>query len=383
MDYCSSSPLYPQVYDLLLKTSQEYYSNPSSSHSMGYEVSNLVEESRETISSILNVKPSEVIFTSGATESNNIAILGAIKWLMDNKKKPIHIITTSIEHSSVFNCCKELQDAGIEVTFIPVDRNGIVDTSLVIKHINVNTALISIMHVNNETGSIQPVMEIGALIKSYDSNIIFHVDGVQGFGKIPLSLDDIDMYTLSGHKIGAPKGIGILIKKDLVCIKPLIFGGNQEYGLRSGTTNVTGVLCISEAIKISYENLELNIKHIYMLYKYMLEKLQDFPDIIINSPKTPLSSPHILNISFSGVTSAVLIHLFSVRGLIVSSQSACSSKSKKVSRVLMEMTNNEKISSSSIRISLSERTSFEEVEYFITILNDVVSQIKSGKKYII
>lgn len=380
LDYCSSTPIHPKVYETLLKYSQNHYSNPSSSHIMGLEVSDLVENSRESIASLLNLQPSEVIFTSGATESNNLAIIGTIKALKKTNKAPLHVITSITEHSSVFNCCKELENENVEVTYLPVDKNGRVSVSSVLNAIKDNTVLVTIMHVNNETGSIQPVIEIGEKLKEYP-NIRFHVDGVQGFGKVSIDLKNIDLYTLSGHKIGAPKGIGILIKKEHIDLLPLIYGGNQENGLRSGTTNVSGVLSLTEAIKIAVEEQEKNYKMIKNLHEYTVSKLKDIADLHMNSPELPLSSPHIINTSYPAATSAMLIHLFSQRGIILSSQSACSSKGNKVSRVLMEMTNDEKISSSSIRLSLHETTTYSELDEFISVFKDILNQLKSKNKY--
>lgn len=380
LDYCSSTPIHPKVYDVLLKSSQDYYSNPSSSHTLGLEVSDLVEDSRDKIATLLKVESSEVVFTSGATESNNLAIIGTVKALRKSNPSLLHIITTSIEHSSVYNCCKELENENVEVTYLPVDKDGRISVSSVINAIQENTILVTVMHVNNETGSVQPVMEIGDKLKKYP-NIHFHVDGVQGFGKVPIELKNVDLYTLSGHKIGAPKGIGILIKKEDINLIPLMYGGNQENGLRSGTTNASGVLSLTEAIKIAVQEQEKNYEVMKQLHEYTLAKLKDIPNLHMNSPKLPLSSPHIINISYTAATSAMLVHLFSQRGIILSSQSACSSKGNKVSRVLMEISHDEKISSSSIRISLHETTTHEEIDEFIKVFKEILNHVKSKNKY--
>lgn len=380
-DYCASTPLHPKVAELLFCTSEQLYANPSSVHEMGFEANQRVEESREQLSALLHVEPSEVIFTSGATESNNLAIIGAIRAWMKKTCQTPHVITTQIEHSSVFNCCKQLVEEGVEVTFLPVDHNGIVSRASVEEAIQVNTMLVSVMHVNNETGSIQPIHEIGKLLRA-KPHIYFHVDGVQGFGKLALELDDIDLYTLSGHKIGGPKGVGLLIVKEHVELAPLLFGGEQENGLRPGTTNVPGVLTLVEAIEISLREREEKIQGLTVLHDLVYSKLEEIPEIIMNSPRPPLSTPHIINFSYkgTGVTSALLISILAKRGIIVSSQSACSSTAK-TSRVLMAMTNDEFLSSSSIRLSFHESVTLDDVRYLVHSISYMIHQVKSQNKF--
>ncbi|WP_410770744.1 cysteine desulfurase family protein [Fontibacillus sp. BL9] len=379
-DYCASSPLYPQVIRQLEVSAREIYANPSSTHKMGFEVSHLIEDSKNVISELLDIKSTEIIFTSGATESNNLAILGIISALKKKSDQALHIVTSNVEHSSVFNCCKSLESEGVDVTYLPVNSHGIVSISELEKSLRPNTALVSVMHVNNETGSIQPVEEIAGLLKSKFKHIYFHVDGVQGFGKAPLKLNDIDLFTISGHKIGAPKGIGVLIAKEYVTIEPLFYGGNQEYGLRPGTTNVSGVLCITEAIRISITEQQQRREYLQRLHDYVLSKLKLIPELVINTPIAPLAAPHIINFSYMNVPSAILISLLTKKGIIVSSQSACSSQVK-ISRVLMAITNDEGISSSSIRLSFHETVRFEEIEYLVNSIKEMVDQIKSKKKY--
>lgn len=380
-DYCASTPLHPKVAELLFCTSEQLYANPSSVHEMGFEANQRVEESREKLSALLHVESSEVIFTSGATESNNLAIIGAVRAWMKETGQTAHVITTQIEHSSVFNCCKQLVEEGVEVTFLPVDHNGIVNIASIEESIQVNTMLVSVMHVNNETGSIQPIYEIGKLLRD-KHRIYFHVDGVQGFGKLALELDDIDLYTLSGHKIGGPKGIGLLIVKEHVELIPLLFGGEQENELRPGTTNVPGVLSLVDAIEISLREREEKMQGLNVLHDLVYSKLEEIPEIIMNSSRPPLSSPHIINFSYkgTGVTSALLISILAKQGIIVSSQSACSSTAK-TSRVLMAMTNDEFLSSSSIRLSFHESISLENAEYLVLSISQMIHQVKSKNKF--
>ncbi|MNO72557.1 Cysteine desulfurase [compost metagenome] len=364
-----------------MDSTKQLFANPSSVHDMGFEANVRVEEAREQISALLQVKPEEVVFTSGATESNNLAILGVVRaWAKKTGRAP-HVITTQVEHSSVYNCCKQLMTEGVEVTFLPVDGNGAVSVTAIEKSIQPNTVLVSVMHVNNETGAIQPIQEIGKLLKN-KSGIYFHVDGVQGFGKQSLLIKDIDLYTLSGHKIGGPKGIGLLIIKETVELTPLLYGGEQEHGIRPGTTNVPAVLSMAKAIELTLKNREETMRVLTTLHDLVYSKLVAIPEIILNSAQPPLSSPHIINFSYTGkgITSAILIGILAKQGIIVSSQSACSSKAK-ASRVLMAMTNDEMISSSSIRLSLHESVSLMDAEYLIDSIEKMVNHVKTKNKF--
>lgn len=380
-DYCASTPLHPLVYEEFIQTSIQLFANPASVHDMGFEAKQRVEEAREQISALLQVKANEVIITSGATESNNLSILGVVRARMKKLGQTPHVITSSIEHSSVYNCCKQLADEGVEVTFLPVDRNGVVSVSAIEESIQANTVLVSVMHVNNETGAIQPIHEIAHMLKA-KRDIYFHVDGVQGFGKQSLPLQEIDLYTLSGHKIGGPKGIGLLIRKEFVEISPLLYGGEQEFGIRPGTTNVPAVLSMAKAIELTLKNREETMRVLTILHDLVYSKLVTIPEIIINSAKPPLSSPHIINFSYTGkgITSAILIGILAKQGIIVSSQSACSSKAK-ASRILMAMTNDEVISSSSIRLSLHESVSLQNAEYLINSIEKMVNHVKTKNKF--
>ncbi|MNW44065.1 Cysteine desulfurase [compost metagenome] len=380
-DYCASTPLHPEAYEVLMHSTKRFFANPSSVHDMGFEANLRVEEAREQISALLQVKANEVVFTSGATESNNLAILGVVRsWAKKTGQTP-HVITTQIEHSSVYNCCKQLATEGVEVTFLPVDRNGVVNVTTIEESIQPNTVLVSVMHVNNETGVIQPIHEIGKLLKN-KPDIYFHVDGVQGFGKQSLLIKDIDLYTLSGHKIGGPKGIGLLIIKETVELTPLLHGGEQEHGIRPGTTNVPSVLCMAKAIELTLKNREETMRVLTTLHDLVYSKLVMIPEITMNSAQPPLSSPHIINFSYTGkgITSAILIGILAKQGIIVSSQSACSSKAK-ASRVLMAMTNDETISSSSIRLSLHESVSMKDAEYLIDSIEKMVNHVKTKNKF--
>ncbi|WP_410771417.1 cysteine desulfurase family protein [Fontibacillus sp. BL9] len=375
-DYCASAPSYPEVNQLVFDISSTIFGNPSSNHEHGYQAKQLVDRSRKIVSSILNVEESEVIFTSGATESNNLAIHGVLNVLMINnvEQKPLHVIISDIEHSSVYNCLQLLENKNLEVSYLPVDSNGIVSVSSVKEAIKDNTVLISIMHVNNETGAIQPIEEIGELLKMY-KDIVFHVDGVQGFGKVKLDLTNVGMYTLSGHKIGGPKGTGVLVAKNNIEIAPLLHGGGQEFGVRPGTVNVPGVVGLAEAIKITDMAKEASIKKIILLNAFLYTELKNIPEIVLNSPPYPLSSPHIINFSYPGVTSAFILNYLSKRGIMASSQSACSSQENKASRVLMSITKDESIASSGVRVSLHETVDLEDIEYLVRSISDMICDL--------
>lgn len=381
-DYCSSMPLYPEVYKVLLETSKSDFANPSSPHLLGLESSNMVETARKNIAQLLSLQPHEVIFTSGATESNNLALIGTVKAARKKGRKKVHIITSMVEHASVFNVCKYMESEGVEVTYLPVNKYGMISVDVLRNCINENTILVSIMDVNNETGTIQPINEIGKLLNEY-KEITFHVDGAQGFSKTPNNFEYIDMYTISGHKIGAPKGVGILVKKDNVELIPLFFGGGQEEAIRPGTTNVPSVIAMAEAIKISLEGMSDRHKFFIELNSYLRSKLSNLDGIVINSPQYPFSSSHILNLSSTveGMNSAILVSLLSKKGIFVSSQSACSSKSKKVSRVLMEMTKDELISTNSLRLSFHESSSFEDADYLVNSMSEIIKHINEKGRF--
>lgn len=380
-DYCSSTPLFPSVQEVILDTYQRVYANSSSMHLPGKETNTLVNECRERIAKILGVKQREVIFTSGATESNNLALFGVANVAKNKLSHPIHIITSSVEHSSIFESAVHLSSEGVEVTFLPVNKSGIVEVTDVQRAIKKNTVLVSIIHVNNETGAIQPVEEIGSMLKSEAPGVYFHVDGVQAFGKLDVNLANMDLYTLSGHKIGGPKGIGILMVKDHVDIAPIQYGGKQESGLRPGTVNVPGVTAITEAMIVTISKQPSSIAKLKKFQNELRHHLSDNSDIIINSPAGALCAPHILNLSYPKSTSALMLNFLGKNGIHLSSQSACSSKGNKISRVIMEMCQDKQISSSSIRISLSADHSEEDIQYLLQCILGMVKSMSENKKF--
>lgn len=267
LDYSASTPMHKKVLNTLIEVSGDIYANPSSLHRMGFDANDLVENSRGIIAGYLGVNSDNIIFTSGATESNNLAITGIVNNI-EKSKNTLHIIVPTTEHSSVLNVYKKMELQGVKVSYLPVDEYGIIDMEMLKTEITKDTVLLSVMHVNNETGVIQPVSEIAKLISEYPS-VCFHVDGAQAVGKTKISFEGIDLYTISAHKIGGPKGIGLLIKKSDIDLAPLMFGGDQEFGNRPGTLNVPLIAAFTEAIKETIDNFEAENKKVTAFNQYL------------------------------------------------------------------------------------------------------------------
>ena len=300
---------------------ENLYANPSSLHKLGFLVEKEIKLATKQISEILEVLEEEIFYTSGGTESNNLAIWGCLS----RQKKHRHIITTKTEHPSVFTSIEELSKAGCEVTYLNTDKNGLVDISEVESLLREDTALVSIMHVNNETGIIQDVDAIGRVVKK--SNAVFHVDGVQGFGKIAVDFRNIDMYSFSSHKIHGVKGVGGLYVKKGSKINPMFFGGGQQKSLRPGTENTAGIMALSCALKLMYDSISENFKKVLGVKNELLKGLEEIDGVFVNG-LVENSSPYILNLSFVGVKAEVLLHALEEDNIFVSTGSACSSKGK-------------------------------------------------------
>lgn len=365
-----------EVVDAMTYMLKNAYGNPSSLHRKGLEAEKEIEKSRKIISKFLGVDSKEIYFTSGGTESNNIAIQGLIK---KYSKRGNHIITTKIEHSSVLNIFKYYEDKGFKVTYLDVDEKGIVDLEQLENSIKDETILVSVMMVNNEIGTIQPIKKIKDIIKKKNNNVKFHVDGVQAFGKIDVSLRslEIDTFSFSGHKIHGPKGIGGLYVRNSIILEPIIFGGNQEKGLRSGTENVPGIVGLSKAVEIIKNNFEDEKNYIKELKKYFVDKvIEKIDNIKINSYIDDRCAPHIVNISFIGVKGEVLLHYLEEDGIFVSTGSACSSHKKGRSHVLQSIGLKEKEIEGAIRFSFAFYNTKEEIEYVIDKLERSVKDIR-------
>lgn len=358
--------------DVYSKALQEYYGNPSSLHQIGVQADKVLASAREMAASLLEVLPEEIIFTTGGTESNNMAILGAVQSYRNRGK---HLITTQIEHSSVLNTFTELQNRGFDVTYLPVDRNGVISVSDLEKALRPDTILVSIMHVNSEIGSIQPIAAIGELLERYPK-IIFHVDAVQSFAKIALHPKKwaIDLLSISGHKFHGPKGTGLLYKSKKISLAPIQFGGGQEYGLRSGTQNVPGIIAFTKAMRLSKERQVFFETEVRVLRERLWQGLQAVQEVSINSPQD--GAPHILNISVDGIKAEVMLHALEKRGIMVSTRSACSSKEEKISYVLEAIQLPRDKAISALRISLSSFTTAEEIDKTIHAIKQCIIELK-------
>lgn len=373
LDNSATTKPHPQVIDVVTKAMQQYYGNPSSLHHKGVEAENVLKQARSLAAQSLNVKPSEIIFTSGGTESNNLAIKG-IAFQYQGRGK--HIITSQVEHPAVYSVCKQLEEFGFETTFLPVDADGRVSPEEVQRAIRPDTILVSIMHVNNETGTIQPIQQIGKLLQQYPK-LFFHVDAVQSFGKVPLAIREwgIDLLSLSAHKFHGPRGIGLLVKREGITLHPLLIGGGQEGGMRSGTENVPGIAGMAKAMRLVVETQIADTPHLSKMNQRLKQGLIEIPDCLLNTPEIG-AAPHIVNFSIPGVKAEVLIHSLEEKGFLVSTRSACSSKTNEPSRVLMATGMNKERALASIRVSLSPENKLEEIEQFLVALAKSVKQLR-------
>ncbi|MFS0822394.1 cysteine desulfurase family protein [Bacillus sp. 1P02SD] len=374
LDNSATTKPFDDVIDSYLKVSTNYFGNPSSLHGIGGQAEKLLSQSRTQIASLLNVKPHEVIFTSGGSEGNNFAIKG-IAFQYQNRGK--HIITTSIEHPSVSEACKQLADLGFEITYLPVDNNGVVSIESLKDEIREDTILVSIIHVNNEVGTIQPIEEIGQLLEKYPK-IIFHVDHVQGIGKTNLDFNKakLDLCTISGHKFNGLKGTGVLFVRQGVRIQSLIAGGDQEMQKRAGTENVAGFVSLSKALRLTIEKRDEAIQHLTGLKKAIIEKLTKMNGVKIHTPEGS-SAPHIINFSIDGLKPEVFVHLLEEKEIYVSTTSACSSKKNEPSKTLLAMGVPVVEANSSIRISLSHQNKMEEVPIVINAIENAIQKLQN------
>ncbi|PLS14855.1 cysteine desulfurase NifS [Bacillus sp. M6-12] len=372
-DNSATTKPFQEVIESFVKVSNEFFGNPSSLHGMGANAEKLLSQARKQIAGILQVKESEVFFTSGGTEGNNIAIKGAA---LSRSGRGKHIITTEIEHASVRAACEQLEaEFGFEITYLKPGREGKVSLTDLKQAVREDTILVSIMHVNNEVGSIQPIEEIGAILKEYP-NALFHVDHVQGAGKIPLHFKntDIDLCTLSAHKFHGLKGTGVLFIKEGLRLFPLFSGGSQESGIRSGTENVAGAVSVAKALRLVNENRESS-RQIKEVNTYLRECLAQINGIEINSPEDAVS--HILNFSLPGIKSEVFVHALEERNIFVSTTSACSSRKKSVSKTVYSMFASEERAESTVRISLSFQNTMQEAQAVVQAITETVSKLKS------
>ena len=363
-DNSATTKPYDEVIESIAETMKNYYGNPSSAHKLGIMAENKMNESREILAKTINCTKDDIIFTSGGSESNNFLIRGFVK-------EGSHIITTKIEHPSVLNLCKELENLKVNVTYLDVDHKGSISIEQLENAITKDTQIVSIMHVNNEIGSVQNIEAIGKLIKEKSSRIKFHVDAVQSYGKYKIDVQraKIDLLSASGHKIHGSRGIGFAYVRKGLVPKPLIYGGGQERSFRSGTENLASMVGFAKAADIIYSNREENFNKVSHIKEYFIDRLRSIEGSKINSPISNEFSPYILNVSFIGVRAEVLLHLLEEGGVYVSTGSACSSKNTKDSHVLKAIGLKDNEIKGTIRFSFNEYNAKEEVDYTLDILN--------------
>lgn len=385
LDYAATTPFDALVLKKMMPYLKNEYGNPSSLHLFGQKTRIAIDDSREKVARFLNCLPSEIIFTGSATESDNLAIRGLIKKLRQTKRigEKIHIITTAIEHKAVLETCADLEKRGIKITYLPVGPDGIINLDDLKSEITPETDLVSIMYVNNEVGSIQPIEKIGRIIaeenKHKEHKIYFHTDAVQAANWLNCDVKElgIDLLTLSGHKIYGPKGIGILYIKDKTPIAPIITGGNQEWGLRPGTENVANIVGMGEAIDIIQKTKREAINKIEKLRDKLIKNVLKINGARLNGTNEKEKRiTNIINFSFLGVEGESLVLFLSEEGIGVSTGSACTSHALIPSHVLMAMGSSELMAQSSLRISLGKYTTSQEIDYFLKTLPLTINKLR-------
>ena len=375
LDYVATTQLRPEVLSTYNNLLEKYFFNADSMYDKGIEVNRLMEHSRKLISEMLKVKEDELIFTSCGSESNNLAIKG-VAFQYQNRGK--HIITTAIEHSSVYETCKELEKTfGFEVTYLKVDQKGRISLQELQDSIRDDTILVSIMYVNNEIGVINPIEEIKQIVKKYDK-IKLHFDMVQALGKLPIDLTDVDLASFSAHKIYGLKGSGLLFKRRSTTIVPLINGGQQEFGMRGGTSNACSNIVFAKTLRLALENFDNKAKHIKMINSYARKCLNQIEGVIINSDETCCISS-ILNFSCPGYKPEVILHDLESEEIYLSTRSACSSKSENISRIMAQLNLDKEIASSALRISFGEHTTIEDIDKFCYYLQESLRKLKKQR----
>ncbi len=387
-DNAATTRVYDEVIDLMAQIMRVDYGNPSSLHMKGVEAERYIREARKTLARILKVQEKEIIFTSGGSESNNMALFGAARAYRRSGK---HIISTRIEHASVYNPLIELEKEGWEVYFAGVDRYGTVSVSDIADHVREDTTLVSVMCVNNEIGTIQPIADIAREVKKKNPHTLIHVDAIQGFGKMILHPGQlgIDLLSVSGHKIHGPKGTGFLWIRDGVRVLPLIYGGGHQHGMRSGTENVPGTAGMAAAAQIEYTDIQEKLDRLYSLRAYFIDRVLALPGTHVNGglKRGSLSladredaaccaAPHVVSVSFDDIRAEVLLHALEERQIYVSSGSACSSNHPGISGTLKAAGVPGKLLDSTIRFSFSFDTTKEEIDACMEVLSGLLPMLR-------
>ena len=379
-DNSATTRCYPEVAEIVVKTMTEDFGNPSAMHLKGVEAEKYVREAAQILAKILKVNEKEIIFTSGGTESNNLALFGGAD---ANKRSGNHIITTSVEHAAVGQPAERLEQMGYEVTIVPVDHRGVVQLEALEKALRPDTILVSTMYVNNEVGAVMPVEEIAKLVHAKSPKALYHVDAIQAFGKYRIypKKAGIDMLSVSSHKIHGPKGVGFLYINEKARIQPQILGGGQQAGMRSGTDNVPGIAGLGVAAKMVYTDFDKKIEHMYQLKERLAEGFLKLPDVRLNGMEIREGAPQILSASFLGVRSEVLLHTLEEKGIYVSAGSACSSHKRKAAGTLSAMGMEAAQRESTLRFSFSEENTFEEVDYALEVIGQVLPMLRRYSRH--
>ncbi|KIO69250.1 cysteine desulfurase family protein [Caldibacillus thermoamylovorans] len=362
-----------EILDTFYKVAENYFGNPSSVHHLGLQAENLLSQARNQIATLLKTDEQEIIFTSGGTEGNNFIIKGVAE---KYRNRGHHMITTMIEHPSVLNTCIQLENNGFDVTYLPVDETGRVRVEDVKRALRKDTILVSIMHVNNEIGSVQPIEKIGELLKNHPKTL-FHVDHVQGVTKVPLDFHEsnVDFASISSHKFHGLKGTGAIYIRKGLKLAPLLAGGGQERGFRSGTENLAGIVAMAKALRLGMLDYEAKIDTMMDVRDFLINELQLIEGVKMNTPKQN-TSPHIINFSVQGFKAEVLVHELEQHGLYVSTTSACSSRTNEPSRTILAMGLGEERATTSIRISLSFDNTMEEAKQAVAIIKQSIKNLK-------
>ena len=351
------------------------YGNAAAKHRKGVEAENLIREAKKAIANTLKVQEKEILFTSGGTESNNTALIGTA---LANRRAGKHLITTGVEHPSIYNTMSFLEEMGFEVTYLPVDHLGHISLEDLEKAIREDTILVSVMYVNNEVGAVEPIEAISQCIKKKNPKTLFHVDAIQAYGKYKIrpKKQGIDLLSVSGHKIHAPKGVGFLYIRDGVKIRPILFGGGQQKGMRSGTENVPGCVGLGVAAREAYKDFDARIEKLYTLREHLIAGLKPLGGVTINGSEDRTNAPQIVSASFEGVRSEVLLHALEDKGVYVSSGSACSSNHPGISGTLKGIGVKKELLDSTIRFSLGDLNTEEEVDYAIGVLGELLPVLR-------
>ena len=375
LDNSATTRCFDEVAALTTQIMCEDYGNPSSLHRKGVQAEKYVRYAKGVIAKNLKVNEKEIIFTSGGTESDNLALIGCAQ---ANCRSGRHLITTQIEHPAILQTMKHLEEEGFKVTYLPVDSKGCIKLEDLERAITGETILVSIMHTNNEVGSLQPIEEAGAIIKRMNPRILFHVDAVQGYGKFrffPKRMK-IDLLSVSGHKIHGPKGVGFLYIDEKVKIKPITFGGGQQNGVRSGTENVPGIAGLAKAVEISYADLDRETAQLYQIKKAFVEGVRKIDDVIVNGHPDETGAPHVVSVSIRGIRSEVILHALEDKGIYVSAGSACSARKPQPSATLQAMGIEKDLLSSTVRFSFSVFTTMEEINYTLETMYDIIPMLR-------